>query len=114
MGLPPGWAVWLPGSEFPVSEGDAATMDEAREQAGNELRRLARQRTRIKITRCHDEKLRGGTFGGHTADTIARRLFGRSACAIPSPDPANRGQGMIVRTDRYGTHVLADYTEHRP
>lgn len=112
MGLPPGWAVWLPGSEFPVSEGDARTMDAAREQAGDELRRLARQRTRIRITRCHDPDLRGRTYGGHTASTIGRRLFGRTAYAIPSADPNNRGQGMIARDDRHGTHVLADYVEY--
>ena len=47
-----------------------------------------------------------------SADSIARRLFGRSAYAIPSPDPNNRGQGMIVRDDRHGTHVLADYVQH--
>ena len=33
------------------------------------------------------------------------------AYAIPSPDPNNHGQGQIVRDDRHGTHVLADYID---
>jgi hypothetical protein len=71
--------------------------------------------TLIKITRVagrSNAMLRGNVYRGRNADTIGRRLFGRSAYAIPSPDPANRGQGMIVRDDRHGTHVLADYVEY--
>jgi hypothetical protein len=69
--------------------------------------------TEIRITRCHDAELRGNTYRGRDPGSIGRRLFGRSAYAIPSADPANRGQGMIVRDDRHGTHVLADYLEYR-
>ena len=67
--------------------------------------------TEIRITR-GPEHLRGRNYRGRNPGTIARRLFGRSAQARPSADPNNRGQGMITRTNRHGTHVLADYTEH--
>jgi hypothetical protein len=73
-----------------------------------------RPRTEIKIVRvvAGDAGLRGNTYAGRSADTIARRLFGRSAEARPHGDPNNRGQGYITRTDRHGTHVLADYVEY--
>jgi hypothetical protein len=73
------------------------------------------RRTEIRITRVRGRTramLRGNTYRGRDAGTIARRLFGRSAVAVPFPDPASKGQGMITRTGQHGTHVLADYTEH--
>lgn len=72
----------------------------------------ATARTEIRITRCITAEYRNRNFTGKTPDTIARRLFGRAAYAQPSPDPNNRGQGQILRDDRHGTHVLADYVQH--
>jgi hypothetical protein len=48
-----------------------------------------------------------GTFTGRTAQSIVRREYGRTARIVWSADRNNPAAGMIVRRDRYGTHVLA-------
>lgn len=55
----------------------------------------------------------GGRYCGQTPESIARRVWGRRAKLWYSPDPNSRvgssgWLGMVVREDRYGTHVLAD------
>ena len=53
----------------------------------------------------------GTRYEGKTAQSIARRVWGRTAEVRISPDPNNRWPGtmqaVICRTDRHGTHVLA-------
>lgn len=48
-----------------------------------------------------------GTFAGRTVQSIVRREYGRTARVEWSADRNNPHAGMIVRTDKYGTHVLA-------
>jgi len=62
----------------------------------------------------------GEIYTGRTIESIARRIWGRTASVEISPDPNNRSetpnrdivfaQAMITRTDKYGTHVLAEVT----
>lgn len=62
----------------------------------------------------------GTAYTGRTADSIARRVWGRTASVLLSPDPNSRvgedgRQAQIIRTDKYGTHVLAQvvvYSTH--
>jgi len=48
-----------------------------------------------------------GEFTGRTAQSIVRREYGRRARVKWSADRNDPAAGMVVRTDRYGTHVLA-------
>lgn len=48
-----------------------------------------------------------GIFTGKTPDTIVRRVYGRTAKVLLSPDMNNPHAGQVVRTDAHGTHVLA-------
>lgn len=48
-----------------------------------------------------------GTYTGRTAQSIVRREYGRDARIRWSADRNNPSAGMVVRTDQYGTHVLA-------
>lgn len=47
-----------------------------------------------------------GEHRGQSPESIARRIYGRSARVRYSPDP-NNPHDMVVRVDRFGTHVLA-------
>jgi hypothetical protein len=55
---------------------------------------------------------RGERYEGKTPGSIARRVWGRNAIVRPTNDPNCRWdgayQGMITRTDRHGTHILAN------
>lgn len=48
-----------------------------------------------------------GTYAGRTAQSIVRREYGRKARVRWYADRNAPAAGMIVRRDRYGTHVLA-------
>jgi hypothetical protein len=48
-----------------------------------------------------------GVFTGRTAQSIVRREYGRAARVRWYADRNNPAAGMIVRRDKYGTHVLA-------
>lgn len=48
-----------------------------------------------------------GEFTGRTAQSIVRREYGRRARVRWYADRNAPAAGMIVRRDRYGTHVLA-------
>lgn len=54
---------------------------------------------------------RGEFYTGATAESIARRIWGRKAEVLRSPDPnckwGKEIEALIVRQDKYGTHVLA-------
>lgn len=58
----------------------------------------------VTVKDIHDQ----ARYTGHTAGSIVRRVWGRAAKLNFSPDQNNRNAGMVVRTDRYGTHVLAN------
>ena len=45
-------------------------------------------------------------YEGLHVDSIARRVWGRKAEFVRSQDP-NNPYDMVVRTDRFGTHVEA-------
>lgn len=51
----------------------------------------------------------GRRYRGHTAESIVRRLFGRTARVEWSADPNNPQQAMAVREDRRGIHVLGAF-----
>jgi hypothetical protein len=48
-----------------------------------------------------------GTYAGRTVQSIVRREYGRRARVKWSADRNDPYAGMVVRDDRYGTHVLA-------
>lgn len=55
----------------------------------------------------------GSLYTGKSADSIARRVWGRTAEVIPSADPNDRlgdgdaVMGMVVKRRKGQTHVLA-------
>ena len=51
----------------------------------------------------------GRRYRGRTVESVARRLFGRTARVEWSADPSNPQQVMVVREDRYGIHVLGEF-----
>lgn len=55
---------------------------------------------------------KGHRYAGRSIDTIARRVWGRTAYVKVSPDPSSiykdRRKAQILRTNKFGTHVLAE------
>ena len=50
-------------------------------------------------------------YRGKTPETIARRLYGKTARIVRSADPNSPVWGQIVRESRYGDQVLAVIVE---
>ncbi|HWP62822.1 MAG TPA: hypothetical protein VNO86_05070 [Candidatus Binatia bacterium] len=56
---------------------------------------------------------RGEVHRGRSVDAIVRRVWGRRAYVRWSPAPENP-YDLVVQTDRYGTHVLAEVIVEGP
>ena len=52
----------------------------------------------------------GRQYHGRTPQSIIRRIFGRDAEVIYSPDPNSPRPVMAVYRDQYGTRVLGEFT----
>lgn len=49
------------------------------------------------------------SYTGRTPESVVRRVWGRKAYLQYATDPnAPRGQAMVLRDDKLGTHVLAN------
>lgn len=53
------------------------------------------------------DRATGEDHSGSSPESIVRRVWGRDARIVYSPNPSSRWEAQVVRDDQYGTHILA-------